>query len=233
MELIDSHYLLEILPTLLSYLPETLRLSLTAMGLAVILALPLVLLQLNHVPLLGKLADIYMLISRACPLMVQIYVVYFGVPIILQLLQRQGLSAGTISLKPALLGVIALSLNFAAYIAQILRASLLAVDPGQMEAAQTIGMTWLQGFWRIVLPQALCCALPPLSSQFLNLIKSTSILFVISVQELMAGGILEAAMTYRYLEVYLIVAAIYWCVCFALEKVLDMLSSRFMVYMKG
>jgi len=234
MEIIDPRYLAQVLPTLLAYLPETLWLSLVSMAAAVLLALPLAVLQIKKVPLLGRGAEAYVLLSRACPLMVQVYVVYFGLPLLLQLLSREGLvTMGADALSPSLVGVVALSLSFAAYIAQILRGALLAVDAGQMEAAQTLGMTWLQGFWRIVLPQALCYALPPLGSQFLNIVKNTSILFVISVQELMAGGILEAAMTYRYLEVYLVVAAIYWCVCFALEKVLDMLSSRFMVYMKG
>ena len=233
MELIDPHYLLEILPSLLTYLPETIRLSLWSMVFAMILALPLVLFQLQKVPVLGKLASAYVLLTRSCPLVVQIYVVYFGIPVIFLALQRHGFDVTTAGLKPALLGVIAMSLHFGAYISQVLRAALLSVDPGQMEAAQAVGMSWFQGFRRIVLPQALCYALPPLCSQFLSIIKSSSILFVISVQELMAGGVIEAAVTYRYLEVYIVVAAIYWVVCFVVEKILGVVSTRSMVFVKG
>ena len=233
MELIDPHYLLEIFPALLKYLPETIRLSLLSMVFSLIIALPIVILQMQKVPVLGKLCSAYVVLTRACPLVVQIYVVYFGIPVLFLYAQRQGLPVEMSGLQPALLGIIAMSLHFAAYISQVLRAALLAVDPGQIEAAQAMGMSWFQGFRRIVLPQAFCFALPPLCSQFLSIIKSTSILFVISVQELMAGGIIEAAQTYRYLEVYLVIAAIYWVICFVVEKVLGAVSARSMVFVKG
>ena len=110
---------------------------------------------------------------------------------------------------------------------------MLSVDKGQMEAALAMGMNWLTGFRRIVLPQAACFALPPLSNQFLNLIKSTSILFCISVEELMAGAKLEGAETYRYLEVYCAAALIYWAICFCVERMVAAAAKRTMVFVKG
>lgn len=229
----DTEYLFEVLKILITYLPMTLRISVLSLICSLVIALPVVLLQINRVPVLGKLTSAYVLVTRACPIMIQIYLVYFGIPLLLLYLKQQGYAVTMISFPPETLAVIALSINFGAYISQVLRAALLSVDKGQMEAALAVGMPWFAGFRRIVLPQAACYALPPLSNQFLNLIKSTSVLFCISVEELMAGAKLEGANTYRYLEIYCVAALIYWAICFCIERVIGLISKRTMVFVKG
>ncbi len=232
-QLIDPGYLAKVFPLLITYLPKTISISMISMIFAFLIALPVVIFQIKKIPVLSQIAEIYVLITRACPLMVQIYVIYFGVPILLLYAKTRGLEFDMSSIDATVLGTIAMSLHFGAYISQVLRAALLAVDKGQMEAALAVGMSWRQGFQRIVLPQAMCYALPPLSSQFLNIVKSTSILFTISVQELMSGAMILGAQSYRYLELYILVAAIYWVICFVIEKIIDAISLRASVFVKG
>lgn len=194
----DTEYLLHVLRVLVTYLPTTLRISALSLLWAMIIGLLVAVIQLKRVPVLDPLTRIYVLLTRACPLMIQLYLVYFGIPLLLLYLRQTGRMDVTIPVPPETLAVLALSVNFGAYISQVLRGAMLSVDKGQMEAALAVGMSWATGFRRIVLPQAACYALPLLSNQFLNLIKSTSILFCISVEELMAEAKLEGAETYRY-----------------------------------
>lgn len=229
----DTEYLFHVLKTLITFLPTTLRIAAVSLLCSIVIALPIVLLQIRKVPVLAKVTSAYVLIARACPLMIQIYLVYFGIPLFMLWLRQSGYAVEMVSFQPEVLAIIALSINFGAYISQVLRAALLSVDKGQMEAALAVGMSWFAGFRRIVLPQAACYALPPLSNQFLNLVKSTSILFCISVEELMAGAKLEGANTYRYLEIYCVAALIYWVICFCVERVIGLISKRTMVFVKG
>ena len=229
----DTEYLLHIFRVLCTYLPTTLRISALSLAWAMVIALPVAVIQLRKIPVLGPITQIYVLLARACPLMIQIYLVYFGIPLFLLYLRQTGRLDVTLPVPPETLAILALSINFGAYISQVLRGAMLSVDKGQMEAALAVGMSWLTGFRRIVLPQAACYALPPLSNQFLNLIKSTSILFCISVEELMAGAKLEGAETYRYLEVYCAAALIYWAICFCVERAVAAASKHTMVFVKG
>ena len=229
----DTSYLLHALKVLCTYLPTTLRISALSLLWAVVIALPVAVIQLRKVPILNPLTRAYVLLARACPLMIQIYLVYFGIPLFLLYLRQTGRMDVTLPVPPETLAILALSINFGAYISQVLRGAMLSVDKGQMEAALAVGMSWFTGFRRIVLPQAACYALPPLSNQFLNLIKSTSILFCISVEELLAGAKLEGAETYRYLEVYCAAALIYWVICFCIERAVAAVSQHTMVFVKG
>lgn len=108
--------------------------------------------------------------------------------------------------------LIVLSLASSAYMAESLRASIQSIDKGQMEAAKSIGMTYIQAMTRIILPQAIRVAVPTLFSSFMNIIKDTSLVFAIGVQEMMATAKLEGASGYRYLESYICVLIIYWVI---------------------
>lgn len=226
-------YMIRIIPKLLTFLPTTIYLTILSLLFAVLIALAVAVVQLNKIPVLEKIANFYVLIARACPLMVQVYLVYFGIPLLTLYLTQRGMFQQSIAIPAIYLAVIALSLNYGAYISQVFRAALLSVDKGQMEAAESIGMPWHAGFFRIVLPQAVCYMLPPFTSQLLNLFKSTSILFCISVQDLMAGAKLEAAASYRYLECFFAAAAVYWIICTVVEKLVQLYSKRAMVFLKG
>jgi len=147
----------------------------------------------------------YVSIFLGTPMLVQILLIYFGLPQI------------GVSIDPIPSGIVALSLNVGAYQSENFRAGLLGVDHGQREAAYSIGMSYWQAMRRIIFPQALRIAMPPIGTRFIALMKDTSLVSVITVTELTRVAERVGSATFRYLEMYLIVAAIYWLLNFALS----------------
>jgi putative amino-acid transport system permease protein len=126
---------------------------------------------------------------------------YFGLPQVIPIFKN------VTAYSAAIIG---LSLNSAAYMSETIRASIVSVDKGQMEASLSVGMTHWQGMKRIVLPQAARVAIPSLANNFIDLIKGSSLAFTIGVAEIMAKSQMNASATYRFFESYLAVAIIYW-----------------------
>ena len=177
----DFAYMMEILPDLLGYLPITLYLTLASMAIAVI--------------------QVIMSFFRGTPPIVQLLLIYFGLPQILPI--ATGMSAETAS-------ILTFSLNTAAYLAEVFRAALVSVDEGQVEAAMTVGLTYGQTLRGIVLPQAVRNAIPGTGNTFVGLLKNSSLAFTIGVVELLAQGKLFASNSLKFFEAYFAVALIYW-----------------------
>ncbi|MFB2769037.1 ABC transporter permease subunit [Pelatocladus sp. BLCC-F211] len=142
---------------------------------------------------------------RGTPLLVQIFMIYFGIPAITQEL------GFTFNFNRLVAAVIALSLNSAAYIAEIVRAGIQSIEIGQSEAAQSLGLSSLQTMHYIIFPQAFRRMLPPLGNEFISLLKDTSLVSVIGFEELFRKGQLIVADNYRAFEIYTAVALIYLC----------------------
>jgi arginine/lysine/histidine/glutamine transport system substrate-binding/permease protein len=140
---------------------------------------------------------------RGTPLLVQMFMIYFGLP---TLLRGFGLP---IRLEPFTAGVIALSLNSAAYIAEIVRAGIQSIDLGQSEASQSLGLGSVQTMRYVIFPQALRRMLPPLGNEFIGMLKDTSLVAVIGFEELFRRGQLIVANNYRAFEIYTAVAMTY------------------------
>ncbi|GAB1540135.1 amino acid ABC transporter permease [Scytonema sp. NUACC21] len=155
---------------------------------------------------------------RGTPLLVQIFMIYFGLP---ALAQNFGIPLRFDRLVAA---VIALSFNSAAYIAEIVRAGIQSIEPGQAEAASSLGMSGFQTMRYIIFPQAMRRMIPPLGNEFITLLKDTSLVAVIGFEELFRRGQLIVADTYRAFEVYTIVAIIY--------LVLTLASSQFFSFLE-
>lgn len=130
---------------------------------------------------------------------------------------------------PIVYAFVALALNESAFNAEIIRASLESVDKGQVEAASALGMNYFQALIRIILPEAIVVALPSLGNAFIGLIKGTSFAFVCSVVEMTAEGKILAGRNYRYFEVYISLAIIYWVITFVLERVISYLEKKLRV----
>lgn len=150
---------------------------------------------------------------RGTPLLVQIFMIYFGLP---ALAQNIGIPLRFDRLFAA---VVALSLNSAAYISEIVRAGIQSIEPGQAEAANSLGMSGVQTMRYIIFPQALRRMIPPLGNEFISLVKDTSLVSVIGFEELLRRGQLIVADTYRAFEIYTAVALVY--------LVLTLASSQF------
>ena len=201
-------------PMLLGVVKGTIPLTVIAFAFGLLLALVAALARLSGNRWLDAPARVYISIIRGTPLLVQLFIFFYGLPEI------------GIKLPGFLAACIALSLNVGGYAAEIIRASILSVPRGQFEAATTIGMDYRQSLRRIVLPQALRIAVPPLSNTLLSLVKDTSLVSVVLVTELFREAQNAAAVSSNYLPLYLLAALYFWVVCFVISLGQDRLEGR-------
>ena len=176
--------------------------------------------SISRIKPLKWLCRIYIDFFRGTPLLVQIFMIYFGLP---SLLQGMGLDF-TFERLPA--AVTALSLNSAAYLAEIIRGGIQSIDNGQWEAAQSMGMGWTQTMRYVIFPQAFRQMLPPLGNEFITMIKDTSLVAIIGFEELFRQGQLMVATTYRAFEIYAAVALIYLLLTFVASRIFSWLEKR-------
>lgn len=192
-------------PFLVEALGVTIFLGVTSFAIGSTIGLSVALVRMSKLHLLKAVAVTYVSIFLGTPMLVQILLIYFGLPQI------------GISIDPIPSGIVALSLNVGAYQSENFRAGLIGVDHGQREAAHSIGMSYWQSMRRIIFPQALRIALPTIGTRFIALMKDTSLVSVITVTELTRVAERVGSATFRYLEMYLIVALIYWLLNFVLS----------------
>lgn len=206
------HFVFQPSPALLAGLAITIYVSVIAQLAGVILGIASALAGMARNPLLRSLSGFYIWFFRGTPLLVQLFLVYFGTPYLLggfDLFPNHVL-IGPIDLKGAILaGIVAFSLNEGAYMSEIVRAGILSVDKGQAEAAKSLGMTYRLTMSRIVLPQALRVIVPPLGNEFNNMLKTTSLLSVIAVEEIFRVAQAANSATFKTFEAYLGVAVYY------------------------
>jgi len=206
--------LAESLPPLLTATLMTIVLAVVSMLIALVLGFFTALARISKIKVLKAIASVYVSIFRGTPLLVQIFVIYYGLPQI------------DIQLEPIPSGILALSLNAGAYLSESFRAALLSVDRGQHEAAVSLGMTYGQMMRRIIIPQSIRIAIPTMSNAYIILIKDTSLVSVITVTELLQMSSLIIAKTFEPLTIYLIAAAIYWVVITFFTVLLDRMEKR-------
>lgn len=196
---------LESLPLLLQGLSLTLELAAVSLAIAMVIGIVAALMGMSKVPLFRAINRVFVLIIRGTPLLVQAYFIYFGVTGVLGI----RMSAFTA-------GVIALSLNAGGYMSEIFRGGIQAVDPGQREAARSLGLSASQTTWRIIIPQAIRICIPSVVNQWCITIKDTSIICVIGLAELTRAGQTIIARNYRAFEMWIMVGALYLLVIYLL-----------------
>jgi cystine transport system permease protein len=201
-------------PIVVGGLLGTIPLSLVSFVLGLILAIVVALMRLSANGLLRGIARVFVSIVRGTPLLVQLFVVFYGLPTI------------GIVLPPWPSAIIALSLNVGGYASEVVRAAILAVPRGQWEAGYTIGMSNGMALRRIVLPQAARVSVPPLSNTFISLVKDTSLASVILVTELFREAQQIAAASSEFLVLYIEAAVVYWLICLVLSSGQSMLERR-------
>lgn len=209
------------IPDLLRYLPVTLELSVISMLIGIILGLILAIIKIREVPVLKHFATFFISLIRGTPILVQLYIAYFGIPMFFKWFNaKNGTDIKVAEVSGFVYAVIALGINQSAYNAEFIRAALLSVGEGQIEAASALGMTYLQALRRIILPEAITVALPSLGNSFISVIKGTSLAFTCAVVEMTAQGKILGGRTYRYFEVYVSLAIIYWVITIIIEQLL-------------
>lgn len=228
--LFDFNLVISQIPDLVAYLPVTLELTLVAAAIGLILGLIIALVRMNRIPVLSQIAVAFVSVIRGTPILVQLYLIYFGIPIALKYYNYSHGTEYNINAIPGIIfAMIALGLNQSAFDSETIRSALQSVDRGQIEAAKSIGMTNMQVLRRVIIPEAFAVALLPLGNSIINLIKGTSLAFTCSVVEMTAQGKIIAGRNYRYFEAYCSLAIIYWVITFLLEKLVKRLENRITV----
>ena len=217
MQALDLDYMLGLVPVILGYVPLTIGMALAAMAGSLVLASLMAVERVVRVPVLDTFVQLFISFFRGTPLLVQLFLFYYGLPQILPVL------AGINGVTAAIIG---LTLHFSAYMAESIRAAILGVDRSQWEAAQAVGMTQTQSMRRIILPQAARVAAPTLVNYFIDMIKSTSLAFTLGVTEMMGATQKEAAGSFLYFEAFLVVAVLYWAIVETLSFLQKWLERR-------
>ena len=202
----------------------TLILSAAAVLLAIIPALLLALMRLSKVRVLRWISGAYIAVFRSTPMLVQLSIVYFGVFYAIKL--PSYMLFGFINVQMFIPGVVALALNSAAYVAEIFRAGILAVDQGQTEAARSLGLSQSQTMLKIVMPQAIKNILPALCNEFIMVIKETALASTFFVGDLMTQYKVISGALYLSIEPLIIVGAIYLIITFTLSKFVAVFERR-------
>lgn len=190
-------FVAQILPYLLVGAMTTIELTILSMALALVAGLALALMRLSRSPLLRSLSGAYIEIIRGTPLLVQLFIIYYGLP-------QYG-----IRLEAFAAGVIGLSINYSAYLAEVYRAGILAIDKGQWEAGGSIGLSRAALLQHVIVPQAARIVLPPVGNYFISMLKDSALVSTISIVELMRAAQLRVAITFRAMDIYLVTALIY------------------------
>jgi cystine transport system permease protein len=192
----------------------TIPLALVSFALGLVLALVLALMRLSRRWWLSGIARAYISVVRGTPLLVQLFVIFYGLP-----------SIGVV-IDPWPSAVVAFSINVGGYAAEVIRAAIRSVPQGQWEAAYMIGMSHATALRRIILPQAARVSVPPLSNTFISLVKDTSLASLILVTELFRQAQKVAAFSQEFMLLYLEAALVYWVICLVLSTAQGSLEKR-------
>ena len=209
----DMNLVVNSFPLLLIGAGVTIQITVLSTAIGFVIGLVVGVARISHLRPLRLLAEVYVEFFRGTPLLVQIFLFYFALPVITG--QR---------IDPFIAAISACGINSGAYVAEIFRAGIQSVDEGQMEAGSSLGMTWLQTMRYIIVPQAFKRVIPPLGNEFIAMLKDSSLVSVIGFEELTRRGQLIIAKTYGSFEIWMSVAVIY--------LVMTLTISRFVAYLE-
>ena len=218
----DTDFFVSLFPKLMLKIPSTLWLGCIAFAIALVLGLILEICYTCRYRILRSLAGLYISYFRSTPYITQLFIFYFGLPQIFPIMR-------------ALVGesvlVITIAMNSAAFISEIIRGGLLAVDKGQREAALSIGLSPIDAYKEVILPQAFVTAFPALGNSFISMIKNTAIGFTIGVIDLLAQAKILAASSLNFFEAYIAVGIVYWIVLVVLDRLLRYMETKICRYL--
>lgn len=227
----DAGLILEYWPVVLQGLPTTLKLTVVATLFGIFFGFLIAIVKINRVPVLRQICGVYVSFIRGVPLMVLLYMSYYGLPLITMAMNdRLGTHLDINSITPFTFALVAFVMQEAAYESEVIRAALLSVDRKETEAAKSIGMTGLQTLWRITIPQALVVAIPSFGNALTSLIKGTSLAFIISVMDMMGKAKVLGGRNFHYFEAYICAALTYWVICILLGFAVKYAEKRMNVY---
>ncbi|OPA80119.1 cysteine ABC transporter permease [Paenibacillus selenitireducens] len=231
---LDISFIMTAFLEILQALPLTLAITFVPLVIGFGIGIGIALIRLYEVRYIHRVAGFYVSFLRGTPLILHIYIVYLGIPMIFDRLSAHfGWGMNSSSIPLIIFIFIAFSLNAGAYMSEIIRSGILAVNKGEIEAAYSIGMTTRQAMWRIVLPQALLISLPNLCNMFIGLLHGSSLAFSISLLEINGKASIVASTNWKFVESYIAAAIIYWGLTLIAEQITGLLEKRLRTFAKG
>jgi polar amino acid transport system permease protein len=214
---LDPEFLQAAIPQLLNGALVTIQFTLVSAFFGIIIGLVVALLRISRNPIISSAAVGYVEFFRGTPLLVQIFIIAFGLP---------ALFGDWANIPEFAAGVLALSINSGAYTSEIFRAGIQSISRGQMEAGRSLGLTYAQAMWHIIIPQAFRVVVPPLGNELIALLKDSSLVSIIAVTDLMRAGREITGRTVRPFETYLLVALLYLCMTLPLTLLVRAIERR-------
>lgn len=228
---LDYEFLVDTFFVALSGVPTALLITIVALLIALPLGFLLTLTRINQIPILNRFAQIYVSFVRGTPIIVQIFIIYSSLPLLLaSIFTKFNIEANVYDVNPIWYAFIVFSLNTTAILIEVFRSALSTVNKGQLEAAQSVGLTTVQAFRRIIIPQALVVALPNICTATVNLIKATSLGYAMALQEITLRAKVAANVGYNYVEAYIDIFLVYLIICSLVEYAFKLYEKRLRKY---
>jgi len=227
----DTSFFLHEIGVAISYIPVVLLLALIPVTVGLILGLIIAIVRVLRIRFLSTILKVVVIVIRGIPIVLILMISYLLVSLGFdQLVGALGLKISANDISYTFIAIVGLSLSATAYLSEALRSALESVNIGQYEAARSVGMSAGQMFRRIVIPQAVPVAIPLVGNNLIGIIKGTSVASLISVVEMVAGTLLEATQSYKFLEAYVAAAVVYWGLCFSVERLTAIVEARVKKY---
>ncbi len=219
---------------LLGAVPTALAITVVSVGCGFLIGTAVALSRHFRVPVLSQLGTGYVTFIRGTPMITHLLLIYFGLPMLVDAIAESlGLAFRSVSIPMIGFAYIAFSITAGAYMSEVVRSGLLAVNRGQLEAAYSVGMTTSQAMKRIVLPQAFAASLPNLSNMVIGMLHGSTLAFTVSVVEINAKAQIVATTNWKFFEAYLAAALIFWGLTFIIERLTALAEKRFRQYNRG
>lgn len=224
LNIFDINVVFSNIEKIIKYVPVTLEIAVAAELIGILVGLFIAVIKIKRVPVLKQITSIYISFFRGTPIIVQLYISYYGIPIALQYVNfywNKDIQMASIS--PLFFAILTLALNSSAFNSVVIQSAFDGVNKGEIEAAEAIGMTGIQRLFRIIIPEALDLAIPNLGNQFIGLIKGTSLAFSCAVIEMTAEAKILGSKNYRYFEAYVALAVLYWLITIGVEIIIKII----------
>jgi L-cystine transport system permease protein len=228
---LNYKFLIDTFFVALSGISITLLVTIVSLIIALPLGFLLAMTRINRIPVIQRIAQIYVSFVRGTPIIIQIFIIYSSIPLILKaFFDKYNIQLDIYKINPIWYALIIFSFSTTALLIEVFRSALGTVKKEQLEAAYSVGLTTFQAYRRIILQQVLVVALPNLCTTTVNLIKATSLGYAMSLPEITLNAKVAANMGYNYVEAYLDIFIIYLILCMTVEYIFKVLEKRLSKY---
>jgi len=228
---LNYEFLIDTFFVALSGISITLLVTIVSLIVALPLGFLLAMTRINRIPVIQRIAQIYVSFVRGTPIIIQIFIIYSSIPLILKaFFDKYNIQLDIYKINPIWYALIIFSFSTTALLIEVFRSALGTVKKEQLEAAYSVGLTTFQAYRRIIIQQVLVVALPNLCTTTVNLIKATSLGYAMSLPEITLNAKVAANMGYNYVEAYLDIFIIYLILCMTVEYIFKVLEKRLSKY---